>query len=728
MADRVMRMTSSEADTFPFFAPKPVVIQRKCTTCEEEEHVQRKENNDGVPRADSDFEQYVMGLPGRGVPLSTAERQYFEPRFQRDLSGVRIHTGSEAAQSAQHIHALAYTTGANIVFNQGQYRSDSESGRRLLAHELTHVVQQSADAVRRQEDPRESLVDEGRQGRTFAPRGRSRSGSDLRGRIHAAMDVPGPRGSLVYCPAEGIVIFARAVSSYGNLVSIFHANPPETDLAGTQALTSHYAHLDSIHVSEGQMVGRQSVIGTMGNTTEDAAGHSGAVPRGMGVHLHFSVLRINRDGPVARLSSRLEEQLAIRPDTWLSELGVEVARREYRPSTTGDAEVRRKPSPAATASNAIIVQRLERNTGDMHSGIASDYRRYLGMPESEFDERGRRQAWSDARLVYGSAQRTMRLEQPQIETLIERAVLSSPHSMLPVAYRHQLLSSRSSYPTLDTRFTELVDAAMAADLFFPQQGRIAEAGAADLLEIMTRIFILDPSSSSLDLLPGGQGERYRDFSWGVNDYPGGTRGANEGMAGEMTRELSTIRPERRANTGGSAVVTRGEFERDTGLREYVANELRAIPDFDAASGFSQGRGHRLNQHALESFLLMRQAALDDGVPLIVVSSYRSSATARANAARSGNPSAVASFSAHTLGLAMDLRMSYTITQGESTISETYAETTTTPMQNVVDMRQSPVHKWLFIHGAQYGWFPYQNEPWHWEYNPVGFRDIFLSNR
>lgn len=727
MAGRVMRITSPKADSIPFFVPEPVMIQRKCNG-REEEHLHRKEMNGSAPAVDSDFEQYVTGLSGRGARLSVQERSFFEPRFNRDFSDVRIHTDLRAVQSAQCIDALAYTTGTNIVFNQGQYQPGSESGRRLLAHELTHVVQQSSDVVKRQEDPRESLVDEGRQGRTFAPRGRSRSGNDLSGRVHAAMDVPGPRGSLIYCPADGMVIFARAVSGYGNLVSIFHAAPPETELAGIQPLTSHYAHLDSIHVSEGQTLGRQSVIGTMGNTTADAVGSSGAVPRGMGVHLHFSVLRMNRDGPVARLSSRIEERLAIRPDTWLSELGVEVARREYSPAAPGDPEVRRSPSPETTTANQIIIQRFEQNTGEMHRGIATDYRRYLGMPESEFDEQGRRQGWSDSNLIYGSASRTMRLEQPQIETLIERAVLSSPRSMLPIAYRQQLLSFRSNYPELDTRFDELVDAAMDADLFFPQQGHIAETGAVGLLEIMTRIFILDPSTSSLDLLPGGQGEHYRDFSWGANDYPGGARGANEGVAAEMTRDLSAIRPERRANTGDDAIVTRSEFERDSSLREYITNELRAIPDFDAASGFNQGRGHRLNQHALESFLQMREAALNDGVPLIVVSSYRSPATARANAERSGNPSAVASFSAHTLGLAMDLRMSYSITRGGSVTSGIYAETVTTPMQNVVDMRQSPIHKWLFIHGAQYGWFPYQNEPWHWEYNPVGFRDTFLSNR
>ena len=127
-------------------------------------------------------------------------------------------------------------------------------------------------------------------------------------------------------------------------------------------------------------------------------------------------------------------------------------------------------------------------------------------------------------------------------------------------------------------------------------------------------------------------------------------------------------------------------------------------------------------------MTMRAAALGDGVPLIVVSSYRDPAVAQRRAAAAGNPAAVASFSSHSLGLAVDLRMSLSYQDaGGSQQNLRFTETTTTPMQNVVDMRESPVHKWIFLHGAEYGWFPYQNEPWHWEYNPVGFRATFNNN-
>jgi hypothetical protein len=93
-----------------------------------------------VPRVVSD----VLRSPGH--PLDSASRDFFEPHFGCDFSDVRIHTGSEAAASARSIHAHAYTAGSHIAFDSGQYSPDTPSGRSLMAHELTHVVQQNRGA------------------------------------------------------------------------------------------------------------------------------------------------------------------------------------------------------------------------------------------------------------------------------------------------------------------------------------------------------------------------------------------------------------------------------------------------------------------------------------------------------------------------------------------------------------------------------------------------------
>jgi hypothetical protein len=82
-------------------------------------------------------------LHSSGQPLDTATRAYMEPRFGHDFSRVRVHTDTRAARSTQAVDALAYTVGQHIAFDAGQYQPDTESGRQLIAHELTHVMQQS---------------------------------------------------------------------------------------------------------------------------------------------------------------------------------------------------------------------------------------------------------------------------------------------------------------------------------------------------------------------------------------------------------------------------------------------------------------------------------------------------------------------------------------------------------------------------------------------------------
>ncbi|WP_198679190.1 eCIS core domain-containing protein [Thermomonospora amylolytica] len=81
-------------------------------------------------------------LSGPGHPIEPRTRRFFESRFGRDFSSVRVHTDERAAESARSVGALAYTMGAHIVFGAGRYVPESHSGRRLLAHELAHVVQQ----------------------------------------------------------------------------------------------------------------------------------------------------------------------------------------------------------------------------------------------------------------------------------------------------------------------------------------------------------------------------------------------------------------------------------------------------------------------------------------------------------------------------------------------------------------------------------------------------------
>ena len=84
--------------------------------------------------------------PVAGEPMSPSERSYFEPRFNTGFGAVRLHVGDEASSTASVLNARAFTTGQDIFFAKGEYSPGNTKGRHLLAHELTHVVQQSKTA------------------------------------------------------------------------------------------------------------------------------------------------------------------------------------------------------------------------------------------------------------------------------------------------------------------------------------------------------------------------------------------------------------------------------------------------------------------------------------------------------------------------------------------------------------------------------------------------------
>jgi hypothetical protein len=88
----------------------------------------------------------VVGKGG-GSPLPTTVRADMEQQLGADFGDVRVHDGGAAAASASAVNAKAYTVGSDVVFNNGAYQPDSDDGRRTLAHELTHVVQQRSGPV-----------------------------------------------------------------------------------------------------------------------------------------------------------------------------------------------------------------------------------------------------------------------------------------------------------------------------------------------------------------------------------------------------------------------------------------------------------------------------------------------------------------------------------------------------------------------------------------------------
>ena len=142
IADKVMRMPAGDS------------IQRKCAQCEEEKarmkplaspitpFIQTKSNGEGS--ASDAVSSYISSSRGNGSHMDGETKTFMESRFGSDFSGIKIHTGNESVQMNRELNAKAFTVGSDIYFNEGQYNTGSESGRHLLAHELTHTLQQGA--------------------------------------------------------------------------------------------------------------------------------------------------------------------------------------------------------------------------------------------------------------------------------------------------------------------------------------------------------------------------------------------------------------------------------------------------------------------------------------------------------------------------------------------------------------------------------------------------------
>ncbi|BAZ37710.1 hypothetical protein NIES4101_36330 [Calothrix sp. NIES-4101] len=133
------------------------ILQRKCETCgqhtvageecegcsKKRQLLQRRATNQAESSEVPPIVHEVLSSPGQ--PLDKATRDFMEPRFGHDFSQVRVHTDRAAAESARSVNALAYTVGRNVVFGTGQYAPKTKTGEGLLAHELTHVVQQASN-------------------------------------------------------------------------------------------------------------------------------------------------------------------------------------------------------------------------------------------------------------------------------------------------------------------------------------------------------------------------------------------------------------------------------------------------------------------------------------------------------------------------------------------------------------------------------------------------------
>ncbi|MCS6940111.1 MAG: DUF4157 domain-containing protein [Roseiflexaceae bacterium] len=159
VAQQVLRLSDEEVQT----ARVAGGIQRMCAdgASEEKEQIQAKAEPGAIPEVTAETQAAIDAMRGGGAPLDQETRAFMEPRFGHDFSQVRIHTDTRAATIARSLNALAFTVGNDIAFAPGQYQPGSNAGRTLLAHELTHTIQQTGGVTRVQRQETEDEDEDG---------------------------------------------------------------------------------------------------------------------------------------------------------------------------------------------------------------------------------------------------------------------------------------------------------------------------------------------------------------------------------------------------------------------------------------------------------------------------------------------------------------------------------------------------------------------------------------
>ncbi|MEG3936018.1 MULTISPECIES: DUF4157 domain-containing protein [unclassified Microcoleus] len=147
-ADRVARQVVDEIHSSPFREQNAQSEEERIPAGGEAGRVQRqitvRSAGDAGGELSSEWEGELQRAKGGGQPLSPSVKEPMERAFGADFGGVRVHTGAQADRLARSIQAYAFTTGQDVFFRQGAYEPGSRRWEELLAHELTHVVQQNA--------------------------------------------------------------------------------------------------------------------------------------------------------------------------------------------------------------------------------------------------------------------------------------------------------------------------------------------------------------------------------------------------------------------------------------------------------------------------------------------------------------------------------------------------------------------------------------------------------
>lgn len=250
---------------------------------------------------------------------------------------------------------------------------------------------------------------------------------------------------------------------------------------------------------------------------------------------------------------------------------------------------------------------------------------------------------------------------------------------------------------------------------FEPETEAANATTATPLTAQQRAWILALDRSAIERLPdAAMRARFLQQDWSDVEFPGNVpRGQSATNTIKQHWALARL-----LFNAMAEVVTERRVPSSIRFRDRPAVKVPGQPQ------------QRLFGEARDAFVRMHAAAKADDVDLVILSSWRSRARQAAASANQPNPNAVArKASAHMYGLAIDLRMGVPglpIKEINTRVDRATAAASGTDakMGNLVRMYRSPVYKWMSLRAREFGWYPYRNEPWHWEYNPPGLKARF----
>jgi hypothetical protein len=229
-------------------------------------------------------------------------------------------------------------------------------------------------------------------------------------------------------------------------------------------------------------------------------------------------------------------------------------------------------------------------------------------------------------------------------------------------------------------------------------------------------WILSTERSAIELIADSMKRNrfLREINWKQEYFPHNPDATGHLAKGNLAEELFSAM---------ARVVPERRVPFSLRYRPDIADIVVPIPGVPKI----RGRDRKLHPEASLAFVRMREAAAKDGILIRLISGLRTAWRSAADQAhvRKGqsNPyAAAAGIGPHMYGLAVDLALSVPGLQIKEANTRTPDK-----MANVVRMYRSPVYKWLALYGSRFGWFPYRREPWHWEYNPQGFKERFEAN-